>query len=67
MEPCRHGNISKLIWLESQAEGNADEVSARDLEQLLQPFGNGRVVLKKVIVANATGEAKAALALPLLR
>ena len=32
----------------SQAEGNADEVSARDLEEFLQPFGNGRVVLKKV-------------------
>ena len=31
-----------------QAEGNADEVSARDLEDFLQPFGNGRVVLKKV-------------------
>ncbi len=31
-----------------KAEGNADELSARDLEEFLQPFGNGRVVLKKV-------------------
>ena len=34
-----------------QAEGNADDVSARDLEDMLEPFGNGRVILKKVTLS----------------